>query len=161
MKSNEKKTLTKEEEIKIKAIEDITFNSVAVEFKNGKFEKYITGKYILSSDEQKAFKGEIKAIKNIDIISNIEYSEDSKNVSKITNYHLQIFVDNMVKFTKNGFAEILKSIDKPKQLSIYRKILLDYSKMKNTSTKTQNTFVSGAKTLIRRFVIDIITEYCK
>ena len=161
MKSNEKKTLTKEEEIKIKAIEDITFNSVAIEFKNGKFEKYITSKYILSSDEQKAFKGEIKAIKNIDIISNIEYSEDSKNVSKITNYHLQIFIDNMVKFTKNGFAEILKSIDKTKQLSIYRKILLDYSKMKNTSTKTQKAFVSGAKTLIRRFVIDVMTEYCK
>ena len=85
-------------------LDNITFNSVAVEFKTAKFEKYISDKYILNKDERKNVKNEAKKIKNIAFISNIEYSNgNTKSTAKITNHHLRIFKDNMLKFTKNDF----------------------------------------------------------
>lgn len=159
-KSNEKIKILSEEKKK-EVIDNLTFNSVAVEFKNGKFEKYIVNKYMLSSEDQKAFKGEAKAIKNIDFVTNIEYSENAKSVEKIKKFHYVQFKDNMLKFTKNDFDKILASVNEDLQLAIFKKILLDYSKQKNVSVKLQQTFVSGAKTLIRRFIIAILTEYCK
>lgn len=143
-------------------IDNLTFNSVAVEFKTAKFEKYISDKYILNKEERKNIKNESKAIKNIDFISNIEYSNgNTKTTAKITNHHLGIFIDNMIKFTKNDFDKILSSIDKAKQLELLQGVLLDYSKKRNNTTKTTAVVVSGVHTLIRRYVIAVITEYCK
>lgn len=143
-------------------IDNITFNSVAVEFKTAKFEKYISNKYILGKEERKNIKNESKAIKNIDFVSNIEYSNgNTKTTAKITNYHLQVFIDNMIKFTKNDFDKILASIDKTKQLEILQSVLLDYSKKRNNTIKTMAVVVSGVNTLIRRFVIGVVTAYCK
>lgn len=143
-------------------IDNLTFNSVAVEFKTAKFEKYISDKYILNKEERKNIKNESKAIKNIDFISNIEYSSgNTKTTAKISNHHLGIFIDNMIKFTKNDFDKILSSIDKTKQLELLQGVLLDYSKKRNNTTKTTAVVVSGVNTLIRRFVIAVITEYCK
>ena len=153
-------TLTKEERKTI--LENITFNSVAVEFKTAKFEKYISNKYILGKEERKNIKNESKAIKNIDFISSIEYSNgNTKTTAKITNHHLGIFIDNMIKFTKNDFDKILSSIDKAKQLELLQGVLLDYSKKRNNTIKTTAVVVSGVNTIIRRFVIAVITEYCK
>ena len=161
IKTNETiNTLTKEERKNI--LDNITFNSVAVEFKTAKFEKYISDKYILNKDERKNVKNEAKKIKNIAFISNIEYSNgNTKTTAKISDHHLGIFRDNMLKFTKNDFDKILASIDKAKQLELLQGVLLDYSKRRNNTIKTTAVVVSGVNTLIRRFVIAVITEYCK
>lgn len=161
IKTNETiKTLTNEERKNI--LDNITFNSVAVEFKTAKFEKYISDKYILNKDERKNVKNEAKKIKNIAFISNIEYSSgNTKTTAKISNHHLGIFKDNMLKFTKNDFDKILASISDAKQLELLQGVLLDYSKKRNNTTKTTAVVVSGVNTLIRRFVIAVITEYCK
>lgn len=165
-KTNETK---KEETIKILSaeekkahIDNLTFNSVAVEFKTAKFEKYISNKYLLNKEERKEIKNEMKKIKNIDFISNIEYSNgNTKSTAKVTNHHLGLFVDNFIKFTKNDFDKILASIDKTKQLELLQGVLLDYSKKRNNTTKTTAVVVSGANTIMRRFTIAVVTEYCK
>ena len=152
-----KTTIKANEDIKVLSdekkkehIDNITFNSVFVEFKTAKFEKYVTTKYILDKEERKHIKNESKAIKNIDFISNIEYSNgNTKTTSKITLYHLQVFIDNMVKFTKNDFDKILSSLDKSKQLEVLQGVLLDYSKQRNNTTKSTAISVSGVNTLIR------------
>lgn len=164
-KVNGKIKMTKEEEAKKETIENLLFNSVVTEFKCAKFEKYVVNKYMLDKEELAQFKGEAKAIKNIDFVTNIEYSNDGneKSVAKITNFHYNIFKDNAMKFLKKncGFDVILKAISNDLQLAIFKTILLDYSKMKNTSIRSKGVFVSGAKTLVRRFVIDIVTKYCE
>lgn len=164
-KTNNKIEMTKEEEAKKELVENLIFNSVVTEFKNAKFEKYCVSKYMLTKEEIAQYKGEAKAIKNIDFVTNIEYSADGneKSVAKITNYHYNIFKDNAIKFIKkdSGFDLILKSLTTEKQLALFKTILLDYSKQKNVSVRSKGVFVSGAKTLVRRFVIDVVTAYCE
>lgn len=170
-KTNEIKT---QEEVKKELKESLTFASVLVEFKNSKFEKAVAEKFFLNNEEVKALKSEIKAVKNIDAISSITIEEtapsekngkhdDGKTefICKATGYHLKIFKDNALKFTKNGFAEILETLAPATQLAIFRKTLLLCAKEKNTSVKTSELVLCGAKTLVKKFIIKIVTEYCK
>lgn len=153
--------------------ENLTFSSVSVEFKKAKFEKAVIAKYFLSNEELKNLKSELKVLKNIDNISNITIEEIAPNkeikdddgktnfVCTAKMFHFNNFKNNAIKFTKNNFDLILKTIDERKQLAIFRKCLLLCADEKNTSISTSELVMCGAKKLVKKFIIKIVTEYCK